>query len=258
MVIIVEEARLSVCSFYAGVGILDLAFAQSGFEVVLVNEFDRDFARGYQFAHARMGVPKPRYGMLRTSAERFVADKAYLRGCLDSERARGRAVGFIGGPPCPDFSVAGKNHGAEGSNGRLTRIYFDLIEAYSPDFFVFENVKGLTKTAKHRVFFDEQKEKMTEAGYLLFEALLNSLEFGVPQSRDRVFLIGINQDAAGWRMMGGIDALSVVSKLETEIQKRKKFNIDDVLAARWPSRQPFHEDGQRYFVYNKSPLLNHH
>ena len=66
-------------------------------------------------------------------------------------------VGFIGGPPCPDFSVAGKNRGKEGDNGKLSQTYIDLICDLKPDFFVFENVKGLYRTSKHREFFETLK-----------------------------------------------------------------------------------------------------
>ena len=62
-------------------------------------------------------------------------------------------TGFIGGPPCPDFSVAGRNKGKEGENGKLSGTYADLICRARPDFFLFENVKGLYRTARHRSFF---------------------------------------------------------------------------------------------------------
>lgn len=52
-------------------------------------------------------------------------------------------VGFIGGPPCPDFSIAGKNKGIQGENGALTASYKKIILQQEPHFFVFENVKGL-------------------------------------------------------------------------------------------------------------------
>lgn len=69
----------------------------------------------------------------------------------------GRLTGFIGGPPCPDFSVAGKNKGRDGENGRLSQSYIDIILEMKPDFFLFENVKGLYRTSKHREFFDHLK-----------------------------------------------------------------------------------------------------
>ena len=60
--------------------------------------------------------------------------------------------GIIGGPPCPDFSVGGRNGGSEGEHGKLTQVFVDLICGIKPDFFVMENVPGLSKTKKHRKF----------------------------------------------------------------------------------------------------------
>lgn len=101
-------------------------------------------------------------------------------------------TGIIGGPPCPDFSVAGKNKGKEGENGKLSGTYVRLICETRPDFFLFENVKGLYRTAKHREFFEHLKSQLIEADYLLTEQLINSIEFGAPQDRDRIILIGFS------------------------------------------------------------------
>src|SRR5690606_25900979 len=80
-------------------------------------------------------------------------------------------VGFIGGPPCPDFSVGGKNRGREGDNGRLTEAFVQVLIKHEPDFFLIENVKGLWKTAKHRVFYQEMKDLLEKSGFVLFDRL---------------------------------------------------------------------------------------
>ena len=98
-----------------------------------------------------------------------------------------KLIGFIGGPPCPDFSTAGKNRGENGENGQLTSVYVKLITKYKPDFFVLENVKGLVQTKKHKEFYERMKRKLYRAGYSLFDSLENSLEYGVPQYRDSLF-----------------------------------------------------------------------
>ena len=78
-------------------------------------------------------------------------------------------VGFIGGPPCPDFSIGGKNKGREGENGKLAKSYIDMICRFQPDFFLFENVKGLVKTQKHREYFEELKFELKSNGYIISE-----------------------------------------------------------------------------------------
>ncbi|XYJ24294.1 DNA cytosine methyltransferase [Bacillus velezensis] len=102
--------------------------------------------------------------------------------------------GFIGGPPCPDFSVGGKNKGREGENGRLSGTYIDLICLHKPSFFLFENVKGLWRTKRHREFFEEMKKRLHENGYITTERLVNSLEYGAPQHRERIILLGFRKE----------------------------------------------------------------
>lgn len=117
-----------------------------------------------------------------------------LHNRINEQRNAGNLVGFIGGPPCPDFSVGGKNLGRNGTNGILAKSYVDLIINCHPDFFVFENVKGLVKTEKHRIYFNELKQSLTEANYIISDTILNALRFGVPQDRERVIMIGIARD----------------------------------------------------------------
>lgn len=100
---------------------------------------------------------------------------------LVEESKRHELTGFIGGPPCPDFSVAGRNKGKDGDNGKLSQTYADLICNIHPDFFLFENVKGLYRTARHREFFEHLKQQFRNNGYSLTERLINSLEYGAPQ-----------------------------------------------------------------------------
>ncbi len=182
----------SVMSFFTGAGFLDLGFEDAGFEVVHANEFDPEFARGYGYALNAMGRSPPRNGVHVGSVEDFLSGPLAerLRGMVRAERQSGRRVGFIGGPPCPDFSIGGKNRGAEGDNGRLTRVYFDLITGFKPDWFLFENVRGLFRTHRHREFFEHMRAQVRAAGYVTSERLINSIEYGAAQDRDRIIMVG--------------------------------------------------------------------
>ncbi|MCX9697059.1 DNA cytosine methyltransferase, partial [Vibrio cholerae] len=138
-----------IFSFFAGSGFLDLGFETSGFDVRFVNEFHKPFLDAYKYSREHMGLPKPKYGHYLGSIDDFVTgEKKQLLYDLVQEAKSEALTGFIGGPPCPDFSVAGKNKGSDGENGILTRVYIDAIVQNQPDFFLFENVKGLWKTGK--------------------------------------------------------------------------------------------------------------
>lgn len=186
--------RVSLFSFFSGVGMLDLAFERNEYTVVLVNEYDQRFLNAYQYSRRQLGIAPPIYGYYNKSAEYFSKNrgKRQLGRMMEQERNKGQLVGFIGGPPCPDFSVAGKNHGVKGKHGKLTKTYFDIICRCRPDFFVFENVKGLVNTQKHKLFYDEMQHKLIANNYYLSNKLLNALSYGVPQYREREIMIGIN------------------------------------------------------------------
>ena len=190
----IHPSRDAVFSFFSGAGFLDLGFEKSGFEIAFANEINAEFVEGYRHSRRKMGLPLPRYGIACDSIDDHLEPEgaAALKKQIAETRRNGQTVGFIGGPPCPDFSVGGKNRGHKGDNGRLSRSYIDLILAQKPDWFVFENVKGLWRTKQHREFFDQLVADLNAAGYQTKSKLLNSIAFGAPQDRDRIILFGVS------------------------------------------------------------------
>lgn len=181
-----------IFSFFSGSGFLDLGFENEGFEISFVNEISSSFLEAYKYSRAKMNFPEPKHGYFNLDINTFLnGRKPELLRLVTESKKDGHLVGFVGGPPCPDFSIAGKNKGSEGINGKLSLAYVNLIIDISPDFFLFENVKGLWSTARHKAFFEELKSKLKKAGYSTSERLCNALEFGVPQDRERVIMIGV-------------------------------------------------------------------
>ena len=185
---------MKIFSFFSGSGFLDLGFEMSGISIDLVNEFSPAFIGAYKYSREKMGLAKPIHGYSNTDINNYLgALSAELSEQVAQSRADGSFVGFIGGPPCPDFSVAGKQKGRHGDNGKLSLTYIKLIIEQQPDFFLFENVKGLWRTAKHRAYYEELKS-MLSPYYSMTERLTNSLEFGAPQDRDRILLFGVHKN----------------------------------------------------------------
>jgi DNA (cytosine-5)-methyltransferase 1 len=190
--------RPCIFSFFAGSGFLDLGFETSGFNIVYVNEIFPPFIAAYRHSREVMKMRSPQYGYDHGEAAdviKLIAGKEAqrLQELVKDCRKSHHIIGFIGGPPCPDFSIGGKNRGGLGDNGKLSASYIELICQNIPDFFLFENVKGLWKTKKHRLFFESLKQQLQEAGYLLTERLINAIEYGVPQDRERIILIGFKK-----------------------------------------------------------------
>ena len=152
----------SIFSFFSGVGLLDLGFDEAGYNIVFVNEFKQEFLNAYRFARQNRGV-NPIYGYHCCSIDDFLIqpNNTTLQDQIHQERELGNVVGFVGGPPCPDFSIAGKNRGRDGENGILAQSYVNLITNCLPDFFVFENVFTCTENG------------ILNSGYFYFLAINN-------------------------------------------------------------------------------------
>lgn len=218
----------SVFSFFSGAGFLDLGFEKEGFEIVLMNEISKSFTEAYVYGRDKLGIESPKYGYHQESIEVFLeeAHRLELAEQVLNERKRGHLVGFIGGPPCPDFSVGGKNRGRHGENGRLSLSYAKCIVAHQPDWFVFENVKGLWRTKKHREFFDSLISLFEENGYRIKSQLMNSLQFEVAQDRDRIIVYGerVNNKSKG-----------SLPEWETNMKYPERTAFDYA----WPETDPF-------------------
>ncbi|GAB1536547.1 DNA (cytosine-5-)-methyltransferase [Geovibrio sp. ADMFC3] len=100
----------------------------------------------------------------------------------------------IGGFPCQDFSVAGKRKGLDAHRGRLYQQMKRVISMANPKIFVAENVKGLTNLGDAIDIIKEDFSNTGLHGYKIFSDLLHAANYGVPQTRERVFIVGIRND----------------------------------------------------------------
>lgn len=165
---------MKVVSFFAGCGGLDLGFEQAGFDVVWANEFE---------PHCR-----DTYFRNHPDTELVLADL----NSIDPNDVPD-CDGFIGGPPCQSWSVAGKQKGLEDERGQLFLKYIDMIEAKQPKFFVIENVKGLLDSVFKYVFI-MFLDRLEKAGYDVKWELLDAVNYRIPQNRERVFIVGFRKD----------------------------------------------------------------
>jgi DNA (cytosine-5)-methyltransferase 1 len=96
---------------------------------------------------------------------------------------------LVGGSPCQDLSVAGKQNGLSGKRSGLFFEFVRALEHKKPHHFIWENVKGALSSNGGRDFAIILRS-MAEAGYSLWWQVLNAKDFGVPQNRERVFVVG--------------------------------------------------------------------
>ena len=96
---------------------------------------------------------------------------------------------LVGGSPCQDLSVAGKRAGITGERSGLFVEFIRALQEKKPKYFIWENVKGALSSNQGWDFAEVQAQ-MAEAGYSLWWQVLNAKEFGVPQNRERIFVVG--------------------------------------------------------------------
>ena len=168
---------------------------------------------------------------------------------------------LIGGFPCQPFSHAGLKRGFEDTRGTL---FFDvarIIDHRKPSMVLLENVKGFTTHDKGRTMA-VVKETLEELGYNVFHKVLNAKDFGVPQNRERVFIVAINK-----KKMGSIGfEYPTPKKVETKLgdildgKVDEKYTISNKLWAGHKRRLKEHREkgnGFGYSLFNtKSPYTS--
>jgi DNA (cytosine-5)-methyltransferase 1 len=159
-----ETEAAIVLDLFAGVGGLSLGFEAVGFKTV-----------GYEMDKA--------------------ACETYNRNLSGVCHAVKLSVGFeypkadivIGGPPCQPFSVWGYQKGASDARNGFP-IFIDAIRQLQPSIFLFENVRGMLYTNKE--YFEKVVKELKNLGYIIEYKLLNAVNYGVPQNRERLFVVG--------------------------------------------------------------------
>jgi len=100
---------------------------------------------------------------------------------------------LVGGFPCPSFSIAGRRKGLKDVRGQLVFEIIRILRGKKPKMFLLENVKGLLSHDKGKTM-EIICEELCESGYAIDFEVLNSKNFGVPQNRERVFIVGKRLD----------------------------------------------------------------
>lgn len=174
---------MKLISFFSGIGAFEKALVNLGipYELVAYCEIDKFASKSYSAIH---GVPETRNlgDITKVDAKELPSDIDLL------------TYGF----PCQDISNAGLQKGLFNEDGSKTRsgLFFDalrIIKSTQPKVAIAENVKNLT-SKKFANQFKIVLDSLSEAGYYNYWAVLNAKDFGVPQNRERVFIVSIRKD----------------------------------------------------------------
>ncbi len=166
-------ARLKVGSLFSGAGGLDLGLIRSGHKVIWAFDNDRDSVETYQ----------KNIGNHAACVDVTAVDFASLE----------QPDIIVGGFPCQGFSMANKFRSGGDNRNLLYRQFVRSLNELKPNFFLAENVKGILSLEKGEAIKVILKE-FGESGYRVDLRLFNAANFGVPQNRHRVFILGIRED----------------------------------------------------------------
>lgn len=208
-----RHTRPVAVDLFAGAGGMSLGFEQAGFDVLAAVEYDPVHAATHAFNFPQCEVLCRDVTNLSASEVLAAAERGFKR--LHPRRSwPGRLDALIGGPPCQGFSSGGKRDENDERNNLLLQ-FARLVEELRPRSFCLENVAGLLE---HK--FDSVREetfmRLRNAGYVLSgtDSTLNSLHFGVPQSRRRVILLGSVEGSAPLRPVPTSGTVSVREALD--------------------------------------------
>ena len=171
--------KFKVIDLFAGVGGLSYGFAHNdAFEIVMANEIEKDIAKAYSMNH-------PTVKMLNDDIRNISAEK--IKSVIGDQKVDV----VVGGPPCQSYSTLGKRQ--MDARAHLFEEYLRILGIVQPSLFLFENVSGLLSMQKG-MLIEVIKSKFMEMGYSVKCKLLNAVNYGVPQYRERVILVGMREN----------------------------------------------------------------
>ncbi len=174
-----KDKEIGIVSLFSGCGGLDLGFEQVGsYKTIWANDFKHEACESF----------KNHFGDIIIEGDIEKIDP-YVKGVVPDCDL------ILGGFPCQDFSIIWKRPGLDGERGNLYKSFLRFVDAKKPKAFVAENVKGLlTANGKKAIKQIIQDFQNIHPGYVVKPHLYNFADYGVPEFRERVLIVGIRID----------------------------------------------------------------
>lgn len=169
-----QDAKFTFIDLFAGIGGIRLPFSELGYKCVFSSEWDKHAQTTYLANFGEM----PFGDICKESTKRFIPQSFDI---------------LLAGFPCQAFSIMGKRKGFEDTRGTLFFEVASILKKHRPKAFLLENVKQLTTHDGGRTF-NTILETLKELGYSYKWSVLNALDFGLPQKRERVIIVGFLKD----------------------------------------------------------------
>lgn len=172
------ERIIRLATSFSGIGAIEHAFHRLGLTVQLqfAGDIDPDCKRAYL----------ANYPLDETRWHNDIMN-------FDAKPYKGKVDLFVGGAPCQAFSMRGKRGGFEDTRGTLFREFARVVIECEPKVFIFENVRGMLNHDRGRTWSVIKRTFEEDCGYQVYFQVLNSKDYGVPQSRERIYCIGFKK-----------------------------------------------------------------
>lgn len=244
------KKKLQVATIFSGIGAAefalkrlniphDIVFACDNGEIDFVEDEDKMHAELKKIdnledrkAYIRSKIPTKRTNFVMKSymANYDINPKDYYFNVrfLEGKEYRNKVDLFVGGSPCQSFTLLGYQKGLEEARGTLFYEFARLVDEIQPKAFIYENVQGLIKHDKGNTW--EVVQRVFESlGYKLHYKVLDAVNYGVPQKRRRIFVVGFKE--------GGDD-------FEFPCEKQLEFTLQDFLLENAPDGNVTSSDGK--------------
>lgn len=214
---ILNEHRPVFVDFFAGAGGLSCGFTQAGFRVCLADDHEDVCVRTYRYNHPEL----PSNRVIKEDIRKIVGNvEQYINEDVDI---------VVGGPPCQGFSSANQQRVIDDPRNELYKYYIEAVKKIAPKFVVMENVRGMLSVADqvvedyHAIKIERNGQEYT---YDVTYRLLNSVNFGVAQSRERLIYIAVRNDVAQTK---GINPDDIFKQIEASYAKHSTYNLQSAL-----------------------------
>ncbi len=168
------KAVIRIGTMFSGIGAIEYALRRLNLNSEIQFACDNDdFVKQSYFAN---------YDIKESSWYKDVHD-------IDGEKYKGKIDLLVGGSPCQSFSMVGKRRGLNDTRGTLFYEFARVVKESQPNVFIFENVKGLVNHDNGNTF-ETIKATFDELGYNYSYQILNAKNYGIPQHRERIFVVG--------------------------------------------------------------------
>jgi DNA (cytosine-5)-methyltransferase 1 len=173
------ERTIRLGTSFSGIGAIEHSFHRLGIncQIQFAGDIDENCKKAYLANYA-------------ISEDRWHSDVHDF----DASKYEGEIDLFVGGAPCQAFSLRGKHGGFEDTRGTLFREFARIVKECKPKVFIFENVKGMLSHDRGRTWNVIKDTFENYCGYDIYYQILNGKDYGIPQSRERLFCIGFREE----------------------------------------------------------------